>query len=475
MDNKFISAEGYKKIGSLKGTSKKKLTTAEKLIRFIKRVPKEIGRDIKAIKAKISRITWSTLTVKKFINGVRKFHLSSSYFEFMRTPKGIATAMAPVFAATILVLTVCFWTCGEKSLNVYVDGKHIATIEDDSVLTQASANLYSALSTTSSEAEAVPVVQISLPSFGSAKKTDTANDVYKKLVDNTEAVTNNAGALYVDGVFYGATENATDLQEALVEILAKAKERYDDTTTTTFENDVQVVSGVYPQEDMKTAEEIVTAARNSMSIRLETDLSVEYELAYSTEYVYDHTQLDTYSHVSVEGVNGTQKVNYRLVYIDGVQTDAIPVSTTVLEEPVTQVLVLGTQQSYTGDGTFTWPVPYTHNITSYFEYRWGTFHYGIDISWNGCHGQDIVASQAGTVTWAGWDTSGYGNYVIVDHGNGFTTMYAHCEDVYVSIGDKVLEGETIASVGNTGYSTGSHLHYEIWDNGTKVDPCLYVS
>ncbi len=474
MDTKFISAEGYKKISGLKGTTKKKLNTAQKLLRFIKRVPKEIYRDMKAIKVKFSRITWSTLTLRKFVNGVRKFHLSSSYFEFMRTPKGIATMLAPVCAAVVLILTVCFWTCGEKSLNVYVDGKHIATIQDESVLNQASANLYSALSTTSSEADTVPVMQISLPSFGN-QKTDSATVVYEKLVDTTDAVTNNAGGLYIDGVFYGATENADDLQDALITVLSDAKARYDETTTTTFENNVEVVRGVYPQEDMKTAEEIITVARSNMSVRLETDLSVEYELAYSTEYEYDHAQPDTYSHVRVEGENGLQKVNYRLVYIDGVQTDAIPQNTTVIKEPTTQVLVLGTQQSYTGDGTFTWPVPYTHNVTSPFEYRWGTFHYGIDISWNGCHGQDIVASQSGVVTWAGWDTSGYGNYVIIDHQNGFTTMYAHCDEVFVSIGDKVLEGDTIATVGNTGYSTGSHLHYEIWDGTTKVDPLIYVS
>lgn len=474
MDSKYLSVEGYKKISGLKGTSKKKLTTGQKFIRFIKRVPKEIGRDMKAIKEKISRITWSTLTPKKFIAGVRKFHISSSYFEFMRTPKGIASVMAPVLAAVVLVLTICFWTCGEKSLNVYVDGKHIATIEDESVLTQASANFYSALSTTSSEADTVPVMQISLPTLGETK-TDSSAVVYEKLVDTTDAVTNNAGALYVDGVFYGATEDADALQEGLITLLSDAKVRYDDTTTTTFENDVQVVRGVYPQEDMKTVEEIITAAKSNISIRLETDLSVEYELGYDTIYEYDDTQPDTYSYVKVEGENGLQKVNYRLVYIDGVQTDAIPQNTTIIEEPQTQVLVLGTQESYTGDGSFTWPVPYTHYITSYFEYRWGTFHYGIDISWNGVHGQAIVASQAGTVTWAGWDTSGYGNYVIIDHGNGFTTMYAHCDEVFVSIGDKVLEGETIATVGNTGYSTGSHLHYEIWDGSTKVDPCLYVS
>ncbi|MBQ8000944.1 MAG: peptidoglycan DD-metalloendopeptidase family protein [Ruminococcus sp.] len=478
MGTKFISVEGYNKIKSLdkknNANNKNNINTAQKLLRFIKRIPKEFKRDAKVIAKKWKDITWSTLTPAKFFRGIRHFHISSSYFEFMRSPKGIATAAAPVLAAILLVLTVCFWTCSDKPLTVSVGGEQIATIENEKVLTQASAQMHNALAGTSTnESATTPVIQVSYPTLTTVEKA-SVTDVYEKLVDCNEAVVSGAGGLYVDGVFYGAAEDAQALTSALTAILSEAKAKYDDTTTTTFNNDVQVITDVYATESIKSVEEIIESARQNFSIRLETDLTVEYEKYYTTVYEYDESKLDTYSEVLTAGEMGTQKVFYRLVYIDGVQTDAVVQSSVTTKEPVDQVVLVGTKESYSATGNFIWPVPYTGNITSTFEHRWGTFHYGIDISWNGVYGADIVASDAGTVIWAGWDNSGYGNYVIIDHGNGYQTLYAHCCDVYVSIGDKVHQGDVVAGVGSTGYSTGDHLHFEIIENGVKVDPELFV-
>ena len=476
MGTKFISVEGYSEIKSLnkKNNAHKKLNTFNKTLRFIKRIPKEIRKDAKVIAKKWKDITWKTLTPAKFFKGIRKFHIKSSYFEFMRTPKGIVTAMAPVLAALLLVLTVCFWTCTDKPLTVNVQGEQIATIDNEQILTQASAQMHNALSgTDTNESATTPVIQVSYPVLGSVQKS-TVSDVYEKLVDCNEAVVSGAGGLYVDGVFYGASENPEELTLALTAILDEAKAKYDDTTTTTFNNDVQVVTDVYAKECVKSVEEIIESARQNFSIRLETDFTAEYEKYFTTIYQYDESKLDTYSEILTQGEMGTQKVFYRLVYVDGVQTDAIVKSSVTTKEPVDQVMVVGTKESYSATGEFMWPVPYTRNVTSTYEYRWGTFHYGIDISWNGIYGADIVASDAGTVTWAGWDNSGYGYYVIIDHGNGFQTLYAHCCDVYVSAGDKVRKGDVIAGVGSTGYSTGDHLHFEIIDNGVKVDPEIYT-
>lgn len=478
MGTKFISVEGFSEIKALDkkndANNKNNISTAQKLLRFVKRIPKELKRDAKVIAKKWKDITWSTLTPAKFFRGIRKFHISTSYFEFMRTPKGIATAAAPVLATLLLVLTVCFWTCSDKPLTVNVDGEKIATIESEKVLTQASAQMHSALSGTSAtEYATTPVIQVSYPTLANVEKS-SVTDVYEKLVDCNEAVVSGAGGLYVDGVFYGAAEDAQALTLALTAILDEAKAKYDDTTTTTFNNDVQVVTNVYAKESVKSVEEIIESARQSFSIRLETDLTVEYEQLYSTVYEYDETKLDTYSEVLTEGEMGSQKVFYRLVYIDGVQTDAVVKSTVTTKEPVDQVVLVGTKESYSATGSFIWPVPYTRNITSPFEYRWGTFHSAIDISWNGIYGADIVASDSGTVVWAGWDNSGYGNYAIIDHGNGYKTLYAHCSAVYVSIGDKVTQGDVIAAVGSTGYSTGNHLHFEIIKDGVKIDPELFV-
>ncbi len=483
MNTKFISVDGYGKIESVSAASNPKnltqkksqrqLNNFEKAIRFTRRALKGIVRDMKSIKSKIGDITWETLTPAKAFRGLKRFHLDSSYFMFMRSPKGIATALCPVAAAAVLLLTVCFWTMSDKPLTVNVDGECLGAIEHEAVLTQASASLHDALSKTDEDKSVTPVLQISYPKLSATPKS-SANEVYRKLVDYSDAVVAGAGGLYVDGVFFGAAENSALLQEALVAVLNEAKANYDDTTVTTFANDVQVVTDVYASACIKDTEQIINDAKSYFSIKLETDLPVEFEVEYETVYEYDDTQLNTYYEVKTPGENGTSRINYRLVYVDGELTDSVPVSTTVLKETVNEVVVVGTQESYIGTGNFLWPVPYTHMVTSPFGPRWGTFHYGIDIADSNVYGQSIVASDAGTVTWAGWDNSGYGNYVIIDHGNGYTTLYGHCADVYVSIGDKVAKGDLIASIGSTGYSTGPHLHFEICEGGVAQDPLNYV-
>ena len=131
-----------------------------------------------------------------------------------------------------------------------------------------------------------------------------------------------------------------------------------------------------------------------------------------------------------------------------------------------------------------WPT-WCHTITSYFGYRthpiYGNtrFHSGIDIGAG--FGDTIMAAASGTVIYVetpvpgqSWGGSGYGNYFIIDHGNGVSTLYAHCTNVYVTNGQSVSAGEAVGTVGSTGGSTGSHLHFEVRINGERVDPlsCL---
>lgn len=130
-------------------------------------------------------------------------------------------------------------------------------------------------------------------------------------------------------------------------------------------------------------------------------------------------------------------------------------------------------------GVYAWPVPSSRIITSPYGNRvhpiYGTvrFHSGIDIGASG--GSDIIAAESGTVILASTGyNGGYGNYIIIDHGNGMTTRYAHCSALYVSVGQKVSRGQTIAAVGSTGASTGNHLHFEVRVNGATQNPVNYV-
>ncbi len=149
-----------------------------------------------------------------------------------------------------------------------------------------------------------------------------------------------------------------------------------------------------------------------------------------------------------------------------------------LQEQAAREAKNGTQTKYTGTGKFVWPVPASHRVTSKYGYRihpvykTKKFHAGIDIGAG--YGSDIVAAESGTVTTAAYG-SGYGKYVVISHGSGITTLYAHCSSLLVKVGDKVSRGQVIAKVGSTGVSTGNHLHFEVRINGKTTDPLTYVN
>jgi murein DD-endopeptidase MepM/ murein hydrolase activator NlpD len=122
-----------------------------------------------------------------------------------------------------------------------------------------------------------------------------------------------------------------------------------------------------------------------------------------------------------------------------------------------------------GSGRFIWPVNGT--FTSPFGYRWGRLHAGIDIAVP--VGTALRAADSGTVAIAGW-TGGYGNYTCINHGGGVSTCYGHQSRIAVSVGANVSQGQVIGYSGNTGNSTGPHLHFEVRINGNPVDPMGYL-
>ena len=147
--------------------------------------------------------------------------------------------------------------------------------------------------------------------------------------------------------------------------------------------------------------------------------------------------------------------------------------------------------SYTppaSDTGFIWPVPGKYGISSGMGWRWGSFDKGIDIWAAGIRGSNVVAAASGTVIQYCNDCThdyakdgscgcggGYGNYVVIDHGNGYWTLYGHMQYTTVSLGDTVSQGQKIGVVGTTGWSTGDHCHFEVRQNGEPVDPTQYVS
>ncbi|MDD6284990.1 MAG: M23 family metallopeptidase, partial [Firmicutes bacterium] len=131
-----------------------------------------------------------------------------------------------------------------------------------------------------------------------------------------------------------------------------------------------------------------------------------------------------------------------------------------------------------GTGVFTWPVPGYYKLSDSYgwricPYHGKEFHAGIDISSSGIYGANIVAADAGTVLLSR-AYGDYGNCIMIDHGNGYVTLYAHMKSLsQYGVGTKVSKGQTIGYVGSTGASTGPHLHFEVRKNGSTVDPMSF--
>lgn len=134
--------------------------------------------------------------------------------------------------------------------------------------------------------------------------------------------------------------------------------------------------------------------------------------------------------------------------------------------------------SANASGSFLWPVASYVYVSSRFGLRIHPItgeqktHTGMDIASN--QGTAVYASDGGSVTLAGWN-GGYGNCIMIDHGNGYVTLYGHLSSISVSVGQTVSQGNTIGAVGSTGNSTGPHLHFEVLQNGTRIDPEQFFS
>ncbi len=192
---------------------------------------------------------------------------------------------------------------------------------------------------------------------------------------------------------------------------------------------------------------------------------------------------------SQNGVNGQKVITELVTYINGEISYTSFLSEKVTKNPVNKIVLIGTKTYsspvYGGAVTsrgFTWPTRGAYSISSYYGYRnpgisgWG-FHGGIDIiRYGGSTGIPVVASASGTVVtaYSGW--SGYGHTVVINHGNGITTRYAHMQpgSICVRAGQYVYQGQQIGRIGSTGNSTGPHLHFEVLVNGQKVNPLNYI-
>lgn len=220
---------------------------------------------------------------------------------------------------------------------------------------------------------------------------------------------------------------------------------------------------------------IVTKEEAALEVRITRIETREEEVAFAIETTKSNEYTKGTTKVLQEGQNGLRRVTFQNVYdTNNVLVEQTILSTEVIKEPVNKKVVQGTKKVksstkfITGSGQFIWPVPNYRYCSRWYGGR----HRGVDIC--APAGTPIYASAGGTVTKAGYNKAGagtgYGYSVIINHGGGYSTVYAHCLSLTVSAGQTVKQGQLIGYVGSTGRSTGNHCHFEIRLNGSYIPP-----
>ncbi|OZM56589.1 hypothetical protein CIB95_10205 [Lottiidibacillus patelloidae] len=218
---------------------------------------------------------------------------------------------------------------------------------------------------------------------------------------------------------------------------------------------------------------IVTDYEPYVKVTVTEAVTRDEDINFTTKYENDSTMFKNTEKVKQYGQLGKKRIDYVITTENGVVVEKEIVNEVIIKEPVTKIVLQGTKVIPSrGTGDFIWPT-YGGVITSYQGMRWGKYHKGIDIA--GVSNRNIKAIDNGTVSVAayGWN-NGRGNYIVINHNNGFKSHYFHFSQLYVTPGQVVMKGQAIGKMGTTGRSTGVHLHIELYKYGSLLNPLDYL-
>lgn len=437
------------------------------------------------------------------------------------------TYILPVIAAAALVIIVRNGLELRFVLNVQVNGESVGYVANEQVFENARDDVQSRINTAKSmlieSGASVPDTQWDVsPTYTLAVsgQTMTESEIANAILRTASDEIVDATAVYIDGELRFVTTEGDHLRTYLESVKEPYEDTDDPSVYTAFAHEIRLLDGVYLNESISSYSDIINELNQGAGIKTYTAvegdtvqsivdttgvsfdslaqmnpelLTLDQEVAAGTEIItgaasaellkvkvvrqetetvaipfdtqnsesseYDFGKVVTLQ----EGEDGSEDVTYEITMIDGVVTDRQAISYNVTKQAVPEITVTGTRLksgmvAQIGSGSFIWPVP---NYT--YVSRWmSSGHRGADIC--AAYGTTIIASDSGTVIAAGWHYS-YGNYVEIDHGNGYKTLYAHMSAISVTQGQAVSQGDKIGEVGSTGNSTGNHCHFEMFYNG----------
>ncbi|MFZ7103924.1 MAG: peptidoglycan DD-metalloendopeptidase family protein [Peptococcaceae bacterium] len=214
-----------------------------------------------------------------------------------------------------------------------------------------------------------------------------------------------------------------------------------------------------------------------LDVVIEMENTVTESIPFKIEYQNDHNLYKNQRTIIKEGIEGEKEVTYNINLLNGYQSSITVQDEKIVKEPEKALVKIGTKTTVSRGGRINYGVVSGTRISSSYGSRIHpitgkrTFHDGVDIA--APYGNNVYAYSAGKVMEAGWN-GGYGNSILIDHGNGLKTRYGHLSKISVRVGQKVGTGDKIGSVGSTGNSTGPHLHFEVIKNGQTKNPLNYI-
>ena len=295
----------------------------------------------------------------------------------------------------------------------------------------------------------------------------------EKLLENTEVLSKGV-ALTVNGTDVAFAKTREEMQEYIETRLACYDMDNAENSAEFIDN--VVINDIYCTDNSYSKSDDINEYLCTLRVKTTAKYREDIVVAFGTITQETDQKLIGYREVAVDGVNGLNHSVEQVVYIDGVECERKMLAPEIVSAPVDKIVVVGTAYD-SANGTATTNMVFPIARTSYFvsspfrEDRGYYAHKGVDIATN--KGTPIYAVQEGTVLTAGWHHD-YGYHIIINHGNGVKTLYAHASKLFVSAGAEVKRGQKIAAVGSTGWSTGYHLHIELMIDGKYVDPLKYI-
>lgn len=437
----------------------------------------------------------------------------------------------PIVSVAFLVGVIKYGSGLEYGLSVEYNGREIGVITAEADFETAEREVQQRIDYAGNSTPVDLSAKYSLRIISDSDKIVSAEQLANEMLAASDEELKEAYGIYIDGKFIGAVEDKSPIQDALSERLLNYK--VDGVVKSVeYKNKIEYSHGIYLADSVMGQQEAIdlltsTTSRKgiyiakagdtavSISQKFNMDLTqlenmnpnieescregrmvniMEHESYLPIQYVreiemisfldYETVKVETSAlnvgveSVLVKGERGEKVSNVEITYVDGEEYSRKTLSAQITKEPVVEQIGVGTYSAMPaskdtklyGTGEFSWPVD-----GGYISDPFGSDrnHKGLDIAADG--GTDIYAAADGVVVSAGWNSGGYGYFVMIDHLNGYQTVYAHMSAVYATAGSEVMRGQLIGAVGTTGHSTGNHCHFEVRYMGVCTDPTMYLN